>query len=67
MIRPFACHHVYTKETRKAILSLYRRNTDGAKNYREFRSRFYWTNMGCTLGQWCGMTIGIEPDGYTHS
>ena len=22
---------------------------------------------GCVMIQWCGMWLGIEPDGYTHS
>jgi hypothetical protein len=37
-------------------------------SYREFR-RFAWvsTSVGCLVVPWCGMTIGIESDGYTHS
>jgi len=23
--------------------------------------------MGCVMLPWCGMWLGIEPDGHTHS
>ena len=27
----------------------------------------YWSFEGCWLFQFCGMTVGCEPDGYIHS
>lgn len=57
-----------TRAQREALKRVYTRNPDGARNYREFRKRAYLnTVMGCVLLQWCGMWLGIEPDGYTHS
>jgi hypothetical protein len=36
--------------------------------YRAFRaSAGKGIGMDCVLIRWCGMTLGIEPDGYTHS
>lgn len=34
--------------------------------YRQFRKRVHG-GPGCIMLQWCGMWLGIEPDGYTHS
>lgn len=57
-----------TNEQEAAIRNLYSRSPDGTLTYEEFHSRFRDnTLMGCVLGTWCGMVIGIEPDGYTHS
>jgi len=35
-------------------------------SYREFRGEVKM-GYGCIMVDWCGMTLGIEPDGYTHS
>jgi len=36
--------------------------------WRRFRKRAFLAFGDCTLMiQWQGMTLGIEPDGYTHS
>ncbi len=59
---------VTTKEQRKAIFDLYRRNADGSKTYREFRKRvahYFGGYIG--INGWCGMFVGIEKDGYTHT
>ena len=57
-----------TKSQRKAIKALYARSPDGAASYLGFRRRFRQNSlMGCVMGTWSGMTIGIEADGYTHS
>lgn len=57
-----------TKPQRKAIFLKFQRNADGAKTYREFRRRWYFSTMqGCVMGKWCGMWVGIEKDGYTHT
>lgn len=34
--------------------------------YREFR-RTVQPGPGCIMVPYCGMWLGIEPDGYTHS
>lgn len=38
-------------------------------SYREFRATVapLLAGGGCILVEWQNMTIGIEPDGYTHS
>jgi hypothetical protein len=35
-------------------------------SYREFRRRAF-QGSDCIMLAWCGMWLGIEPDGYTHS
>ena len=57
-----------TRPQRKAVKRLYDRNADGAKSYRAFRARVgRFIGLGCICVPWCGMYIGIETDGYTHS
>lgn len=57
-----------TRAQRLAIRRKWAINTDGAQSYRSFFCRWQRDIMGDhLLGQWCGMTLGIEPDGYTHS
>ena len=34
--------------------------------YRAFR-RTVQGGWGCIMVQWCGMWVGIEPDGYAHT
>jgi hypothetical protein len=36
------------------------------RRYRAFR-RTAHAGYDCIMIQWCGMWLGIEPDGYTHS
>ncbi len=38
-------------------------------SYREFRATVapLLAGGGCVLVPWKGMTVGIEPDGYTHT
>lgn len=36
------------------------------KTYREFRKSVVHS-FGCLMLPWCGMWLGIESDGYTHS
>lgn len=40
-----------------------------AKSYRAFRRTVQGTFFmdGCVMVPWCGMWLGIETDGYTHS
>lgn len=35
--------------------------------YREFRRTARKSFLGCVMVPWCGMWLGIEEDGYTHS
>ena len=35
-------------------------------SYREFR-RTVAAGWGCIMVPWCGMSLGIEPDGYAHT
>jgi len=60
---------------RAQLESLYRvfcRDPDGAQSFLEFRRRAL---LGTAVKpedryfmiRWCGMWLGIEPDGYTHS
>lgn len=34
--------------------------------YRQFRKLAH-VSFGCVMVPWCGMWLGIETDGYTHS
>ncbi len=55
-------------EKEAAACQLWSKNADGCATFAQFQARFAYNRLnGCWLGQWCGMTIGIEEDGYTHS
>jgi hypothetical protein len=59
-----------TRLQRESLYRLYTRNNDGSNSYLSFRRRA--TLCGVTndmyLGiQWCGMFVGIETDGYSHT
>lgn len=59
-----------TKITRKqseAIKRLYDRSHKVSESYLTFRRGFHQYFGGYIGAQWCGMFIGIETDGYTHS
>ena len=59
---------VTTREQREALLRIYKRDwEDKPASYTEFRRTAYHSVMGCLMVEWCGMWLGIEPDGYTHS
>lgn len=54
----------------EAVGKLYKRNPDGAKDRHEFYGRVrLFTIASDSYAQidWCGMYMGIETDGYTHS
>lgn len=55
-----------TKPQRKAVYIKYLRSPDGTTSYREFRARIL-PSLDCVMLPWCGMWLGIELDGYTHS
>jgi len=57
-----------TKAQQQALLALWKR-TSGTTLYPSFirfRRNAYWS-FGVLLVPWCGMYVGIEPDGYTHT
>jgi hypothetical protein len=40
----------------------------GLRGYRAFRRTVAYDGlMNCVMIHWCGMWLGIEPDGHTHS
>lgn len=55
-----------TKAQQAAIYRKYQQDSDGARSYLEFRRRVV-QGYDCLMLQWCGMWLGIESDGYTHS
>ena len=55
-----------TRAQRVSLLRKYKQDKDGARSYREFRQRVQ-SGWDCVMLKWCGMYVGIEPDGYTHT
>jgi hypothetical protein len=62
-----------TKAQRQSLFRLWQRHDCGV-SYRAFRRRVLpgWDGLferkeGCAMIHWCGMWIGIEPDGHAHS
>ena len=53
----------------EAIHRKYQQSPDGATSYLAFRRRVQPLvgDNACAIMQWCGMWLGIEPAGYTHS
>jgi hypothetical protein len=56
-----------TRAQREALARKFNANPDGAATYREFRKRARPGWNGELMLPWCGMWLGIETDGYTHS
>lgn len=59
-----------TKEQRRALYVKWCQIGDSLRpTYREFRKTVqpYYDGSGCVMVKWCGMWLGIETDGYTHS
>ena len=54
-----------TKPQRHAIFRVWLRDNQ-SMTYREFRKTVL-TGYDCLMVHWCGMWLGIELDGYTHS
>ena len=54
--------------TRKQREALYRKWTQSNQgmSYKEFRKTVLM-GYDCIMVLWCGMWLGIETDGYTHS
>ena len=55
-----------TKEQQKSLATLYTRDADGAPSYLMFRRRVR-PSLGTLMVHWCGMWVGIEPDGHRHT
>ena len=55
-----------TKAQRKALHLVWVRHHESGISYRAFRQSVQ-PGPGCIMVRWCGMWLGIEPDGYTHS
>lgn len=60
------------KAQQLALWNVYRRKNPSAtmpgwrRGYTRFR-RTARPSFGCWMVHWCGMWLGIEPDGHTHS
>ena len=58
-----------TKAQQRSVLRKFQENPDGHPSYRSMRRScipdFGWNDTA--MLNWCGMWIGIEPDGHTHS
>jgi hypothetical protein len=54
-----------TREQKIAIKRLYDRASLDV-SYLQFR-RTVKRGYNCLMVEWCGMWVGIEKDGYTHS
>ena len=55
------------KEQQTALKRVWERNPN-EKTYLQFRrSAHYSHGVECFMVTWCGMWLGIEKDGYTHS
>jgi len=56
---------VLTRLQREALLKVWLRDNQRL-TYKGFR-RTVQRGSDCVMVFWCGMWLGIEPDGYTHS
>lgn len=56
---------VLTKAQRLALKRKFDQDPQGL-TYRGFR-RTVWQGWGCIMVPWCGMDVGIEPDGHIHT
>lgn len=56
-----------TKPQQESLFALWKRSTAG-RTFLQFRRTVIRETYGdAAMVHWCGMWIGIEPDGYTHS
>lgn len=59
-----------TREQLSSLRHKYEQHPDGAASFEEFKNRAKPGGVGTdryVLIHWCGMWLGIEPDGHTHS
>lgn len=52
-----------------SLLRKWRQNPDGTFSIQEFTAKVVpeFGSHGCIMVPWCGMWLGIEKDGHTHS
>ena len=57
------------KVQQQALHQLYKGNPDGSPSYWHFRHRVFplFGELKVAMILFCGMMVGIEEDGYTHS
>ena len=55
-----------TKQQKLAFYRIYSRDWNKPYNYLAFR-RTVQQGFDCIMVPYCGMWLGIEKDGYTHS
>mgnify|MGYP003148461483 CR=1 FL=1 len=58
---------ILTREQKIALKAVYDRDTTVAPSYLAFRRTAFLAFGDCVMVPWCGMILGIETDGYTHS
>jgi hypothetical protein len=62
---------VLSKAQRQAAYALFARNPSGFDSYRQFRKTLVRPMLfgagAIQVYPWCGMFVGVERDGYTHS
>jgi len=58
-----------TRKQRESIFGRYLLDPDGARSYLQFRRRVVPAIGGdyVMLLPWCGMWLGVETNGYSHS
>jgi hypothetical protein len=59
-----------TADQLRGLRRKYEQSPDGSKSFEEFLTRVRSGGVGTEayiLVHWCGMWLGIETDGYTHS
>lgn len=65
-----ALHGLYTSAAPKPYITDAERSAGIVAvplTYRQFRRSLVWGDFGSVMVQWCGMWVGIEADGHTHS
>jgi hypothetical protein len=55
-----------TPAQRDALLAIYARR-ELKETWGQFIGAAWKDFSGCIMVPWCGMVLGIEEDGYTHS
>jgi len=60
-----------TTEQAEAVLKLFKRNSNGFATYEEFEKSLVKPMIAgggaIAVDPWCGLYVGIETDGFTHS
>jgi len=56
-----------SKQQQRALLAVYHRDWRKPLSYLAFRRTAFIAFGDVLMVPWCGMLLGIETDGYTHS